>query len=229
MTLTVAGVGPGDPELVTVGALKAIADADLVLAPCSKRGKKSVAEEIILAHLPELKTVPFVFPMTSDVSERDRVLRDQLAELGGWLGNAESVVLPVIGDSTLYATGSYLFDIWRELVPDIKLRLIPGVSAHALAASRAGSFLAMGEEILTIIPCTAGADSVGRALRTADVAAIYKTSALDDGLRLIAGPSGPWNKIVRVDRAGLPDENIILGEEALEHSDEYLSITLLWR
>lgn len=229
MILTVAGIGPGDPGLVTVGALEAISEADIVLSPRSKEGRESVAEKIIRAHLPKIKTVPLIFPMTNDGEKRDRILREQIAELSGRLDGARSVVLPVIGDSTLYATGSYLFGVWRKLAPDIELKLIPGISAHSLSAARTGSFLAMGEEALAVISCTAGGELVRKVLFEAEVAALYKPSALKDELRSVISSAGPWRKIVRVDRAGLPDEKITEGSSALADSDEYLSIILLWR
>lgn len=229
LILTVAGIGPGDPELVTVGALRALEKADLVLLPCSKNGRKSVAGEIISSHLPQLETIPFLFPMTGDAPGRDAILREQLSLLENRWREAESVVLPVIGDSTLYATGSYLYNVWREIVPDLRLRLIPGVSAHAAAASRAGEFLAMGEQVLTIIPGTAEHEAISKALACTGVAAIYKPSALKDALKPLVNSAGPWRKIVRLDRAGLPGEQVFEGEDALERADEYLSIMLLWR
>lgn len=229
MILTVAGIGPGDPDLVTAGALRTLEKADLVLLPCSKSGRQSVAGEIISSHLPGLEAIPFLFPMTGDASARDVILREQLSRLESRWRRAESVVLPVIGDSTLYATGSYLYSVWRELVPDLQLRLIPGVSAHAAAASRAGEFLAMGEQVLTIVPGTAEHGTISKTLACAGVAAIYKPSALKDALKPLVASAGPWRKIVRLDRAGLPGERILEGGEALEQADEYLSIMLLWR
>lgn len=229
LILTVVGVGPGDPELVTVGALKIISAADLVLAPCSKEGRPGVAAEIVRAHLPGLEMVPFIFPMTNDEEARDRVIHSQIRGLGGLTAGAKSIVLPVIGDSALYATGSYLFDAWRQLEPDIELRLVPGVSAHSLAAARAGCFLAMGSEVLTVIPGTAGAAAITKALSAADAAAIYKPSAIKAGLKSIIESTGPWTRIIRVDRAGLPDERIAFGGDALAGTPEYLSVTLLRR
>jgi len=229
LILTVAGVGPGDPELVTIGALKAVARADIVLAPCSGSGKDSVAEKIIRAHLPKIKTVPFIFPMTSNDRKRNNLIREQLAGMSAKLKSAASVVLPVIGDSALYATGSYLFDIWKEIDSSAELRLIPGISAHSLAASRAASFLAMADQTLTVISGTAGREAVKKALLGTDVAAVYKPSALKNALSPVTQEAGPWKRIIRVDRAGLPGERITEGGEALAGVSEYLSILLLWR
>ena len=229
MKFIVAGVGPGDSDLITVKALKVIKDADIVLTPHSKSGKASVAEEVVRAHLSDIKTMPMVFPMVSDGEARDASLREQLALLKPHWEKADTVVLPVIGDSALYATGSYLFDVWKEFVPDLELGLVPGISAHSLAASRASVFLAMGEDVLSIIPGTDSREHIFEALKAADSAAVYKPCALKESLKETVTAAGPWRKILRIDRAGLPDEKIFEGEAALNPAEEYLSILLLWR
>lgn len=229
MKFIIAGVGPGDPDLVTVGALKALKDADLVLVPRSHAERASVAGEILKAHLPDLKTVPLVFPMTESAQQRDSQLLHELKALRPRWQNALNVVLPVIGDSTLYATGFYLYGLWKKMEPRLELRLIPGISAHNFAASRVGAFLAMGEQIFTVIPGTADRDRIVAALKSTDSAALYKPSALRGALKETVEAAGAWKKMLRIDRAGLPDEKIFEGPAALEPAKEYLSILLLWK
>ena len=142
---------------------------------------------------------------------------------------AVSVVLPVIGDSALYATGSYLFDAWKKIVPDLELSLVPGISAHQLAASRIGSFLAMGEDVFSVIPCIDDREGIVAALRRADSAALYKPCILREKLAEVVAEAGPWGRMARIDRGGLADEKIYEGAAALEPAEEYLSILLLWR
>ncbi len=229
LKLIVAGVGPGDPDLATLAAVRAAEQADLLLLPCSHDGKPSVAGRAIRAESLHVPAAPLLFPMTRDAGARDMELRRQLEHLRPQWENAETVVLPVIGDSTLYATGAYLYAVWRELEPGLELELLPGVSAHSLAASCAGRFLAMGEEILCVIPGTASRERIETALRAAGVAALYKPSALGDKLRGVVEGTGPWREIVRVDHAGLPDERILKGSAALNPAEEYLSMLLLWK
>ncbi len=229
MKFIVVGVGPGDPDLITISALNAIKNADLVLCPRSRTNREGVAEEVVLHHFPELKICPFFFPMTKDSLARDTELSRQIEALRPQWENAQTIVLPVIGDSSLYATGFYLYKIWTEIVPDLVLELRAGISAHSFAAASASSFLAMGSEIFTVIPGGAEISRIIDALSSSDCAAIYKPSSLGKDLRHAVESAGPWKKILRVDRAGLPDQKIFEGKIALENCDEYLSILLLWR
>jgi precorrin-2/cobalt-factor-2 C20-methyltransferase len=165
--------------------------------------------------------------MTRDEKIRNDALREQLEALRPRWENAESAVLPVIGDSALYATAAYLYDVWRTLLPSIELDLVPGVSAHSLAGARAGRFLALGEAIFSVVPGTARPDAIVRALECCDSAALYKPSALKENLRATVESTGPWSEILRVDHAGLPGENIVRGDLALSVPDTYLSTLLL--
>ena len=226
MKFIAVGVGPGDPDLITIKALKVIERADLVLTPVAAIGRPSVAESIIRAHL-KVETISVVFPMTRDEKARDCVLREQLEVLRPRWERASNTVLSVIGDSSLYATAAYFYAAWKELAPSIELELIPGVSAHSLVGARTKRFVALGEEIFSVIPGTADVEAIGAALKSCSAAALYKPSALGELLRPVVESAGPWAEVLRVDRAGLPDERIVKGPPALSSPDEYLSTLLL--
>ena len=228
MKFIAVGVGPGDPDLITIKALKAIERADLVLTPVAAAGRASIAESVVRAHL-NVETISIVFPMTRDEKIRGSVLLEQLEVLRPKWERVENTVLTVIGDSSLYATAAYFYAAWRKLDPSIQLELIPGVSAHSLAGARTKRFVAMGEEIFSVIPGTANVKAIGMALKSCSAAALYKPSALGEQLRAVIESTGPWADILRVDRAGLPDERIAEGLSALSSSDEYLSTLLLRR
>lgn len=228
MILYGVGVGPGDPELVTLKALRVLREADLLLEPLSAPGRTSVAGSVVRRHL-EAPLHPLVFPMSGVPEERDEALKAQLATLAPLLEGVRSVALPVIGDAALYATVGSLFDVWRSTRPDLELRLVPGLSAHSLAACSAGSFLAMGEESFLVAPASAPFDRLTEALSGADAAALYKPSALRERLPELVRATGPWARTVRVHRAGLPEERTVSGPEATLPTEDYLSVLLLWR
>ena len=222
--LTIAGLGTGNPELVSFAAVNSAKRSDLVLLPRANPEKSGVAEKIILAHVPELKYHTLTFPMILDISERNSLIKSQLENLRHELQVASEIFFAVIGDSSLYSTGKYLCESLRDLNLDFELRLIPGISAHSVAAACARKFLAAGDEILAIIPGTAEVSKIARALENSDCVAIYKPTALGN-IREIINPE-LW-EISRVDYAGLPNEKIFHGEAALENIHAYLSILLL--
>lgn len=229
MILYGIGVGPGDPDMVTAGARRVIDEADAVFLPVSAAGRESVAGRACGESGTRCRAHKFWFPMTQNAETRDREIRRQLEELRNVWEKAGTVAVPVIGDAALYATTAYLYAVWRELSPGLELRLLPGVSAHSLAACVAGEFMALGEECLSILPGSAPREKLIASLAASDCAAIYKPSALGCELPVVVRAAGPWGKAVRVHRAGLQEQSVVTGDEALEPTEDYLSVLLLWR
>ena len=229
MKIFIAGIGPGDPELITLSALDAARDSDFVLIPRSHDATPGIAERVVARHLPDKKFIRITFPMISDPQRRSEIISEQLAKLETELRSSKKIFFPVIGDSMLYSTGAYLIDELRKIIPDLEVEFIPGISAHSLAGARVQSFMAMSEDIFSVIPGTADPARIIEAVKASDASAIYKPIAMrDKGLRDFIRDS--CKRIIRVDFAGIPDkEKIFYGSEALEDIDEYISIILLWK
>lgn len=223
--LIIAGVGPGDLGLITLKAIREALYSDMILVPRSKIHEQGLAEKIIAHYLPSRKLTPILFPMTRDSNQRDEIILSQLESIRSEIESSEEIFFPVIGDSVLYATGAYLIEAMRKIVA-VDVRFIPGISAHSLASSCAKRFLALSDEILTIIPGTASPEKISAAIEHSDSIAIYKPSAIRD-IRSLVDPE-KFRVILRVDFAGIPErEKIFDGESALEGIDEYLSVILL--
>ena len=227
MKLIIAGLGPGDSNLITLSALNEAKNSDLILIPKShKNNIQGVAEKIIHDNLPEKSFISIYFPMIRNTQKRDEIILSQIQSIKPKLEVSKKIFFPVIGDSLLYSTGAYLIDALKKFFQDLDVDFIPGISAHSLAASCAKRFLAMSDEIFAVIPGTAETQKIKSVLENSDCVAIYKPTAIKNIKNLI---SGNYEKIIRVDFAGIPEkEKIYEGEQALENINEYLSIILLW-
>ena len=228
--IIITGVGPSNPDLITERALKLIRQSELIIIPRANINKPGTAENIILNYFPDKILTPVYFPMTRDFNLRDKIIYEQIIKINDQIKNEsdeKNILFPVIGDSALYSTGKYLYEIWKKIDPNIELELIPGISAHSLAASCAKRFLSMDDEILSIIPGTANHDKILNVINNSDVIAIYKPSAIKNLSEIINTRN--FKKIIRVDHAGFDDEKIFTGPEALKNIHEYMSVILLWK
>ncbi len=229
MKLIIAGIGFAD--LITLRALRAARRSDVIIVPRTKQGEKGYAEKFISELLPERKCLHIYFPMVHDVNKSHAEIVSQLEAIRTELEDAGSIFFPVIGDAMLYSTGEYLQEAMTELFPNLETEFIAGVSAQSLAASIAGRYLAMRDEILTVIPGTAPLSKVMLALEGCECAVIYKPSALPD-IKQLADDfrMQHFGHIVRVDYAGIPErEKVIYGDKAFRNLTEYMSIILIWR
>lgn len=223
--LIIAGVGPGDSELITLKAIREAETSDMILVPRSRINERGLAEKVIAHHLKSRKLTPILFPMIRDSKRRDEIIFSQLEAIRPEIESSEKIFFPVIGDSVLYSTGAYLIEAMKKITA-VDVGFIPGISAHSLACSCAKKFLALSDEILTVIPGTASPEKISSALKVSDSIAVYKPSAIRD-IKSLIDPQ-KFRMILRVDFAGIEGkEKIVDGESALEDVDEYLSVLLL--
>ena len=225
MKIIIAGVGPGKADLISLAAVNAAKESDLILVPRSGNGV-GVAEKVISQNVPDKLKFEIFFPMIKDSVRRSEIIREQISKLKSQLENSKKIFFPVIGDSVLYSTGAYLIEELKKFFPELEIEFIPGISAHSLASACAKKFMAMSEEIFCVIPGTATPEKILNALKSCDSAAIYKPIALKDK-KIFDFIKNKFSEIIRVDFAGLPNEKIFEGSEALENINEYLSIILL--
>ncbi len=153
--LTCVGCGPGDPELLTVKAVKAIKDADVIMCPTSKEGKPSIALSVVYSIINKEKNpeiVNLVFPMTKDKDTLEDTWQKNSEIIAEQAHSGKKIVYLTVGDPYLYSTWIYLH---RELSlnhPDINIRVIPGIVSMFTFASKIGISLAEGAEKMAVIP-----------------------------------------------------------------------------
>ena len=100
-TLTIVGVGPGDPSLLTIAAVNAIKKAKVIVFPISDDNKKSFAAEIVKKHTKFKKNIPIIFPMARKDFIPDEIWSNAVEKIVKFIKNGESVVLICLGDTSI--------------------------------------------------------------------------------------------------------------------------------
>lgn len=153
--LICVGCGPGDPDLLTVKAVNAIKNADVIMCPTSKEGKPSIALSVVSSLIDQQKKpeiIHLVFPMTKDTDILKNTWEKNSQIIAETSLSDKKVVYLTVGDPYLYSTWIYLH---RELSlkhPEIKITVIPGIVSMFTFASKVGISLAEGAEKMAVIP-----------------------------------------------------------------------------
>ena len=153
--LVCVGCGPGDPELLTVKAVKAIRNADVIMCPTSKEGKTSIAYSIISSIIDESKkpeVVNLVFPMVKDKEILEDTWKKNARTIADTIKSGKNVVYLTVGDPSLYSTWIYLQRELKLKHPEIKITVIPGIVSMFAFASKVGISIAEGDETVAVIP-----------------------------------------------------------------------------
>ena len=151
--LTIVGVGPGDPSLLTVGALQAIKKANYIFYPVSAMDKKSYAAGIVQKYIRFKKKIPIVFPMARKEYNPEKTWQFAATKIISCLNEGSSGVLICLGDPSIFASSSYILRKIKELDPRINIKKLPGISSISAAAAYANYDLVRKGEILKIIEC----------------------------------------------------------------------------
>lgn len=177
MRLTGVGVGPGDPELVTVKAVRVLQEAALVVVPVLSLDEQGRAEATVRQHVTHDRVVRLVFALDDRggvTAAREQAWREAAAVVADALRDKGSVAFATIGDPNVYSTFTYLADAVRELLPSVQVDTVPGITAMQDLAARSGTVLCEGTESLALLPLTAGIDAFDEALTHFDTVVAYK-------------------------------------------------------
>jgi precorrin-2/cobalt-factor-2 C20-methyltransferase len=127
------GVGPGDPELITLKALRIINESDVVIIPVSEKTDKSIAQDIVLRYREKDKTFMYSFSMSDEQEHRQKKYAALALEIKKYLKQDNTVSYVTIGDPTIYSTANYLNNVLKE--HGITVKIIPAVSSFNAASS----------------------------------------------------------------------------------------------
>lgn len=238
------GVGPGDPELVTVKAVRVLSGADVVFVPVSApddavpggavpgdsapEGVVGRAEATVRAHVTHGRLVRLPFRMTGD-ADYDAPAATVAAACAAHPGGV--VAFATIGDPNVYSTFTALAARVTARLGSVAVATVPGITAMQDLAARSGTVLAVGTETLALLPLTSGTDAYAKAVAAHDTVVAYKggralprVRAILDAAGRLAGPAG---HAVYGASLGLPDEDIHpLADAAPDTAGPYLSCVI---
>ena len=231
-TLYGIGVGPGDPELLTLKGLRLLRAVECVYVPLSRHGTRSYARAIADEHLD---------PIRQRIVELPFAMRDGAERMAAqWRVNAETIAAGLAagtdaaflteGDPMFYSTFVHVVGALRELQPDARVVVVPGVSSMHAAAAAAGIPLADRDERLAVLPATYEGAGLREALLGFDTVVLLKIAPVLDRVLDVLAELDLTDRAVCVERCGRPDESIVRDVRALRgRALDYFSLLIVRR
>lgn len=224
------GVGPGDPELLTVKAERILRSVPVICAPTAGTVDSSYALSIIepLLDHSRQEVIIQVFPMRKDQSGLEEFWESAATEVADKVLAGSDVAFITIGDPFIYSTFLYLYRIFREKYPDIEIEVIPGISSINAAAVAAGIPLGRGPERIAIIPAAFEEKELRGILSTFDTVVLMKVSRVFDGVYGLLKELELEKNCAFVSRVGTEDEEVVFDLEGLlGRKLDYLSLLIV--
>jgi precorrin-2 C20-methyltransferase/precorrin-3B C17-methyltransferase len=231
-TLYGVGLGPGDPELITIKAARLIEAAPVIAYHAARHGR-SIARGVASPYLRAGQIEePLIYPLTVETTEHPGGYSGALAEfytasaakLAAHLDAGRDVAVLCEGDPLFY--GSYMH-MHKRLADRYPTVVIPGVTSVSAAAAAVGRPLVEGEEILTILPGTLPASTLTEHLATPNPAAVLKLGRTFEKVRKCLEDAGRLNDAIYIERATWPASRTAPLSEVDPDTVPYFSLALL--
>ncbi len=228
-TLYGLGVGPGDPELITVKAFRVIQESPVIAYPRKRKGSKSYAHRIAEVYIrPEEKEMlGLVFPMTKDQAILDREWNDTVDKVWEKLNEGKDVAFVTEGDPLLYSTFIHMMKLMQELHPEVEIKTVPGISSFNGSASRLGIALADGDDHVAIVPARDDYGAMKKAIEDHDAVVFIKVAKVIDLMITVLRDLDLLDKASVVTKV-TSDEEVIWNMSELEGVElEYLTLMVV--
>ncbi|MEK7376321.1 MAG: precorrin-2 C(20)-methyltransferase [Candidatus Margulisiibacteriota bacterium] len=225
------GIGPGDPELLTIKAKKILNAVDTIFVPKAKEKGISCARSIVEAATSKSGNfIELTFPMTNDRKKLESYWLRAARRIAKELKRKRTAAFVTIGDPFIYSTYIYLLETLRKNFPDIAVETIPGISSFSAAAASSGLPLVKGYERLAVLPVTKDLKYLRETLETFDTVVLMKVgSKLDKVIRLLKKMK-LINNSVLVSHAGQECEKIVNDLSSLKDKRSgYFSVIIVKR
>lgn len=208
-TFYAVGVGPGNPELLTLKAARVLQECNAIYVPTSRLSRQNHVADIAAAYATaECEVVPVTFSLADHATGRRQHWHGSAQEIADRLQGGQNVALVTLGDALLYSTCIYLLRALYEVFPQAKVETVPGISAVSAAAALTRCALGEGEEPFTIIPAANNLQKLKELVTNGSGVAIMKIGHRLPQLIELLDQCKALERSVFVARAGLPEERI---------------------
>ena len=219
------GVGPGDPELLTLKALRLIRENPVIAVP-GEDIQASVAYQIVKGAyeaLDEKTLLPVAMPMTKDPAVLEANHEKAAGDVEAYLGQGKNVVFLTLGDPTVYST--YLYVHKRILARGYEAEIVSGITSFCAVAARLNMGLVERDEPLHVIPATYQADGMDQVLKLPGTKVLMKTGRKMAQVRESIQKSG--QQAVMIENCEMPGERIFEGAENIPEKSGYYSLIIV--
>jgi len=209
-TLYGIGVGPGDPDLITLKSTKVLNRVDVVFAAASTKNSHSLAVNIAKPHIPETTSIKMLsFPMTKDEKETREAWAENARIIINELLNGKDVAFLTVGDSMHYSTYGYVLKHIKASAPYITIESIPGITSYQAAAARLNTPLVEGEESLLITSGVKGGDRLRQFSCKPENVVFLKAYRNVTDIISAVNETDLFQDCVGISKCGLPGEEIL--------------------
>ncbi|MDD5805230.1 precorrin-2 C(20)-methyltransferase [Blautia sp. HCP3S3_H10_1] len=216
------GVGPGDPELVTLKALRLTKEADILAFP-GENPKESVAYKIMKGAYPEIDSKQMIslpMPMIKEKEALKRVHDEGARIIAEWLEKGKNVVFLTLGDPTVYSTYIYVHKRVEQL--GYATEIVSGITSFCAVSARLNEGLVEKSQQLHVIPASY---QVEEALKLPGTKVLMKAGKKMQEVKAQIKASG--NKAVMIENCGMPDEKIYRSVEEIPENAGYYSLIIV--
>lgn len=213
------GVGPGDPELLTLKAVRVLREMEHIFVASSSKNDYSLALQTVREHLPPGTPVERLpFPMTRERRVLEEAWEENACRVARVLCEKNRAAFLTLGDPALFSTFGHLARRLKKHLPRAEVRLIPGITAAQAAAARLGLLLAEGEEAFVIASGLAADEVLQKLSREASSLVLYKVYRRAGAILRLLEKTGRLPETRAISFCGFPEEKIYSNPRELSGS-----------
>ena len=206
------GVGPGDPELITLKGVRILQSVPVVAFPAGIQGKLGIAQQIVAQWLnPSQKQLALTFPYVQDDTVLTQAWELAAEQVWEYLKLGQDVAFVSEGDISFYSTFTYLSQTLQQLHPEVIVQAVPGICSPMAAAAALGLPLTIRGQRLVVLPAIYNVKELEAVLDWADVVVLLKVSSVYEQVWAVLQQRKLLERSWVVERATLPTQVIYAG------------------